>query len=141
MLPIQHQRIKELLHHVGKLSPAELAPVLASFYTGLSFAVARQQLQQLADTFSIISVTVAGFVMDTDWQHRESADAQHQREETRKATGPQGEAMLSASQVATKLNVTKAKVYAMIHAGILPATDINKGKGKPLLRIRASDVP
>ncbi|QKG52250.1 helix-turn-helix domain-containing protein [Hymenobacter sp. BRD67] len=141
MTDIHQQRIRETLHVLGKIQPQELAPILAHYYTTLSFAVARQQLQQLADAFSCISVTVAGFVIDADWQRREEDSTKHHQEAIRKATGPQGEILLSVKQVAEQLGVNKQKVYSMIASKELPATNINANTNKrPLLRVRATDV-
>ncbi len=142
MTNLHQQRIRETLHSTSRIQPQELAPVLAHFYTVYSFTVARQQLQQLADTLSSISVAISGFVMDIDWQQREAEVTNQQREATRKATGPKGEAMLSVKEVAEMLHIQKQKVYNMVKSGQLPYTNINQGTGKkPLIRIRASDVP
>ena len=141
MTNIHQQRISETLYNAGKIQPAELAPILAQHYTHYSFSVARQQLQQLADTLSSISVEIAGFVMEASWERREAEDAHHQREVTRLAIGTQGEALLSVLQAAKILGVTKQKVYGLIKSGAIKAKDINEGTGKkPLLRLRASDL-
>ena len=142
MTNIHQQRIRETLHSAAKIQAQELAPVLATYYTAYTFTVACQQLQQLADIFSGLSVAIQGFVMEADWQRRADETAAQDREAHRKATSPQGETLLSVAQVADLLKVRKAKVYDMIKSGNLPATDINANMDKrPLLRIRASDVP
>lgn len=141
MTSIHQQRISETLYHAGKIQPAELAPILAQHYTRYTFPVARQQLQQLADTLSNISVAIAGFIMDSSWERREAEDAHNQCEVTRQAIGTQGEALLSVTQAAKLLGVTKQKVYGLIKSGAMKAKDINEGTGKkPLLRLRASEL-
>ena len=142
MTNFHQQRIRETLHSAAKIQPQELAPVLATYYTGYTFTVACQQLQQLADIFSGLSVAIQGFVMDSNWQRREDESEAQDREAHRKATSPQGETLLSVAQVADLLKVGKAKVYDMVKSGTLPATNINANTDKKsLLRIRASDVP
>lgn len=141
MTSIHQQRIRELLHGLEKIQPQELAPILASYYTNLTFGVANRQLQLLADTLSSISVAVSRFVLDIDWKRREESDAATEEEETRKAMGPQGCKLLSVSQVADMLGVKKQKVYRMLKEGNLPSIDVNAGTGKrPLIRIRANEV-
>lgn len=141
MTSIQQQRISETLFHAGRIQPAELAPILAQHYTRYTFPVALQQLQQLADALSSISVAISGFIMQSSWERRDAEDARDQREVTRQAIGTQGEALLSVTQAAKILGVTKPKVYGLIKSGTIKAKDINEGTGKkPLLRLRASDL-
>ncbi|MBD2716452.1 helix-turn-helix domain-containing protein [Microvirga sp. STR05] len=134
-----YQRIEETLYYLTKIQPQELAPLLAARYTRYSYTVARQQLQELANTLSILSVSVTGFIMDSEWQRREAEAT----EQLRLHTNPQtGQNLLSVAQVATRLSLTKQKVYKMIQTGQLPAIDVNAQRGrKTLLRIRESDLP
>ncbi|WP_223831462.1 helix-turn-helix domain-containing protein [Hymenobacter duratus] len=77
--------------------------------------------------------------MDSEWQRREAEAT----EQLRLHTNPQtGQNLLSVAQVATRLSLTKQKVYKMIQTGQLPAIDVNAQRGrKTLLRIRESDLP
>lgn len=142
MTDVQQQRIREILFHVGKIQPSELAPVLAVYYTTLSFPIAKQQLQQLADTLSSISVAVAGFVLETDWQQREATDALQQQQLERRTVGADGGKLLKAEAVAERLGVSTQKVYNMRRRGILKAVNINQDSSeKPCYRFKEADLP
>lgn len=133
------QRIEETLYNLTKIEPEELAPLLAARYVRYSYTIARQQLQELANTLSVLSVSVAGFIMDSEWQRKEAEAAEQLRLHTNPHTGQK---LLSVSQVADRLNLTKQKVYKMITTGQLQAIDINAARGrKTLLRVREIDLP
>ncbi|UYZ59551.1 helix-turn-helix domain-containing protein [Hymenobacter latericus] len=138
----QHHRqlIEDTLYRMQRIQPAELAPVLASRYERLTFAVAREELQALADTLSRLSVAVSGFIMADDWQRQENHAAEETRRNTNAATGAR---RLTVAEVAQRLSITPAKVYKMIEAGQLPAHNLNEKSTnqRACWRVWETDLP
>jgi excisionase family DNA binding protein len=131
----QH-RLRDAIYSLRRATPEHFALYLAGILTQHSFTQAVQELKQLQDMFTTLTVVTRGFTLDEVWQYEEK------RSQDCSATIGQGEEQdlyLKPEEAAEYLTISKAKVYRYIQDGRLP--HVNHGsKQRPRYRVLKSDL-
>lgn len=130
------RRLQDAIYTLRRVTPEHYALYLASILTTHSYNKALQELKQLQDMFSTLTVATRGFTLDTDWQHQEDQTLKEAKAQTQ-VQDAQGDVNMTPKAAADYLNISKAKVYRYINSGQL--AHVNHGsKQKPRYRVKRS---